>query len=187
MKWLGRIFVFAACFLAGLSLTLVIGYVALLLASPASPASEAPTDSQPSYSARGIQISYVGWKRSEDDSDSGRIRLAVYNGLLQPVRYYAHDPKNVWPSITINEKEIEKIFGCGTGIQTFYILPGETVEFEVSTFRFTQTPKAGDRTRVGFYLRPLTSDKSEVYYSEPFVLPEEFRQEIANMRQALTP
>lgn len=182
MKWIGRGLAFAVCLAAGLALVFVLDAISLSVAKAVTKANSIPATTQAAPS--GLHISYIGWKR-DDAGPSARIKVAVYNGLFQPVAYSAHDPGTPSPRIRINGNEIQPLLSCGTGIKTFWILPGQTVEFEVGSLYFTRTPRPGDNISVGFYFKPVTSSEYQIFYSEPFLIPEEFRQAIILRRGEL--
>lgn len=179
MKWLGRFFVFGACLLAGIAATFVLQSAGrwTYSKSPELFAVDTASDQTPT----GLRITYEKWKRSEM-GPSDKIRLTVYNGLYTPVAYQAHIPDAPSPSVRISGKDIDRIFTCGTGIKTYYILPGETVEFEVNSYYFTRTPRPNDDVTVGFWFKTFGSDKYELHFSEPFQISDDFRQVIVDRR-----
>jgi hypothetical protein len=177
MKWLGGVFIFVASFVLAISFT---GLVTLLgretLRNSDHGLAVIPESDRVVNGPKGVRIMYAGWEPATDTTVSS-IRLVIYNGTLLPVSYSAHAPENLWPELRINGREQAPIYGCGTGIQTFYILPGRSAEVIITPNDFTEIPASGSQITAGFYLQSLGSDHS-IYTSEPFNLPEEFRRSI---------
>ena len=79
-----------------------------------------------------------------------------------------------------NGADINHPWRCGTGMQNFQILPGGSAEFRVPRYEFLERPNAADQITAGFYLKSPFDEESKIYYSEPFHLPDEFRDKITS-------
>lgn len=105
------------------------------------------------------------------------LRFKIYNGSFRPLTYSAHSRGGLYPNIQVNGSKVDGHWRCGTGIQTFYLLPGESIEVSVAAYEFTQRPEKTDMVSIGFYLaKAFGDDDGEIYWSEPLTLPEAFRQ-----------
>lgn len=178
MKWPGRLLVFAIAVSLGTAAAwsgslFTATFDVPDLSEPVSRSEEEPTSAE---SPSGITVAYAGLG---SDSD-GRLHLKfiVHNGLYQPVSYSAHFADSPFANLKANGKELMSFGRCGTGIRSFYILPGRSAEFHVNQYEFSELPNEGSRISAGFYLKPTVSGESGRYYSEPFSLPDEFRKQI---------
>ncbi|MEQ1645082.1 MAG: hypothetical protein ABL959_16655 [Pyrinomonadaceae bacterium] len=179
MKWLVRLLAFGLALFLGLA----GAWIGLLLTyRPALPdVSESVSWndeelSSPALSPSGITVAYAGLH--SDQEGSLYLRFIVHNGLFRPVTYGAHSAERPFARLMTNGEELPGLGRCGTGIKTFYILPGGSAEFHVSTYEFLKRPPKNDSITVGFHLRPAFAEQYGPYYSTPFYLPEEFRQAI---------
>lgn len=173
MKWLARTLVFALTFALGailpgaLSSLSEVGDVDLEFDSLDEHSEMAPSPS-------GVKVIYLGLDRTNTDRPR-RLRFLVYNGLSLPIRYSAHQPDGAFPRLTIAGREIPPIAVCGNGISTYFILPGRSTEMTVSALEFTEVPRANDSITAGFYFLTTLPGRGAMHFSEPFLLPSEFR------------
>jgi hypothetical protein len=177
MKWLARFSIFFLSLTVGL---LVAALSSLTWQQPILVTDLVRQESEPQQSAKpptGIKVMYEGWETATATTVPS-LKFVIHNGTFLPISYAAHTSEGPWPMIRIDGKEQEPIFGCGTGIQTFYILPGASAEVIITPDDFTGLPAKGQTVSAGFYLRRLAADNVDVHFSEAFLLPDEFRQEI---------
>ena len=164
MKWIARVFVFTA--------TLVFGTFAASLfwfGEPtyilSMPLAVTPSEPKQAQQPLGIKVMYAGWE-SGQNGEEGYLKFIILNGQDTPVQMKA------------NGADIDHPWRCGTGMQNFQILPGGSTEFRVALYEFLERPNAADQITAGFYLRSPLDEESKIYYSEPLLLPAEFRNKI---------
>ncbi len=181
MKWAERLFVFAAATFIGLAAA------AMFSGSRSSGLSDCvitlggiasnDTGSKTAPSPVGIRVTYAGVDRDPDDSEP-RLRFVIYNGLTRPISYRSYRPDTLTPRLKANGDDLHSSSDCGIGMQTFNILPGGSAEIHVYKYRFVERPGKTDQITASFYLKPAFANEFETHTSEPFLLPDEFRESI---------
>lgn len=181
MKWIARLFVFAAAMFLGMAAAAVFsgfGRSGLFDCTfPIQPTAVYETGSKFAPVPAGIRVMYAGVDRDPDDSEL-RLKFVIYNGLTRVVSYRSHRPDTPTPQLTANGVDLHGRMDCGTGMQNFNILPGESAEIHVYKYRFVERPGKSDQITAGFYLKPALANEFETHTSEPFLLPDEFRESI---------
>ncbi len=136
-------------------------------------------DAEPIVSATdtrsGIHVAYAGWDAAEDDKSVPTLKFLIHNGTRSPISYFAHSAESPSPTVTVDGGEPRTLYGCGTGIKTYYILPGTSALVRVTnhSFIYTASPelvKTGTNFTVGFHLNSVT-ENSKVHFSPTFTLP----------------
>ncbi len=125
----------------------------------------------PEFQETGIRVAYAGVESDQESGDQ-RLSFLIHNGTFQPISYAAHFSDSIFPVITRNGGEPQPFYGCGTGISTFYILPGTSAIVRLNKIYFDEVRK-GDVVAVGFGLKPALGER-RIYTSAPFEIPEEF-------------
>jgi hypothetical protein len=195
MIWLFRILAFLFAFALGVLAAQMSAGITAVSQIPPSPSSTS------SGGARGVsigkavtpdgrvQISYAGWS-TLGDSESLVVKFRVHNGTPAPVTYDAYIESNPFPRVKVNGKPVEHFY-CGTGIKTFQIVPGESVNFTASANDFidwdAKKRKANDfdRVKVGFYLNTADQPEGELFETESFELADEILIEIERERKRI--
>lgn len=183
MKCLVRLFVFSLAIFIGLA----GGQIANLFTFPLNvphltdPVSSDELEPESAVSPSGVTVFYAGMGSDED----GRLYLKfiVHNGLYQSPMYRAHFAEGPFATLKSNGKELPTLGRCGTGIRSFYVLPGSSAEFHVYKSEFAQLPQKNARITAGFYLKPALSGEYGPFDSEPFLLPEAFHNLIRETRE----
>lgn len=171
MKWIARVFVFTVMFLGGIaaasSLPSTSGLANCVVRLPRTVLQEPIAAPRP----KGVIVMYAGWM---EDAITGEpmLRFVIYNGSGQPITYSAKSPESPFPEIAANRRKMRGLVGCGNGIQTFAISPGSSAEVHVYLHQFLERPRKSDDVTVGFYLRTGLDKDSQVYTSQPFLLPD---------------
>ena len=181
MKWIARFVVFAVMFLGGLaaasSLHSSSGLDNCVVQLPTDTLSE-PTPAKTPY---GISVMYAGWSRDTVYNEL-MLRFVIYNGSGQTITFSAKSPERPFPEIVANGRKLPPLIGCGNGIQTFSISPGGSAEFHVYSLQFLERPRKFDSVTIGFYL-DRESSEGKLYTSQPFFLPDKFRESIPPFRK----
>ncbi len=180
MNWIARLLVFAAAMSLGMIAAAVFsGFGSSGLSNCIINVRGTAPDSgfKTAPSPKGIRVVYAGVDRNHYDSEA-RLKFVIYNGLSYPVSYRSHQPDSPSPTLKANGVNIRNLLDCGTSMQNFSILPGESAEVHVYNHRFTERPRKADTITAGFYLKPAFAKEYETHTSEPFLLPEEFRESI---------
>ena len=99
-----------------------------------------------------------------------------YNGSDSTLSYRAHSPQTPFPEVSINGRKPGFGFRCGTGMTEHMIPPGGVAEVQIGYWDYLEKPSSGSIMQVGFYLNTASDAKAELYSSDPFTLPEEFRR-----------
>ncbi len=127
---------------------------------------------------QGITVAYTGMEPRRQD-ENAYLKFVVYNGTSGPLTYGAQAPEWPFPDVRVNglQPELEG-YRCGSGMRPFVIDPGASAEFRVGHYEFEKVPAKRDLVTAGFYLRESHAEYGEAIFSEPFVLPNGFRQAI---------
>lgn len=175
MKWLGRFLGFSLALSVGMAAAWVGPLFSERLVVPDLTEPVSRKDARPAsaVSPSGLTVAYAGLH--SDTDGTLYLKFVAYNGLYRPVTYTAHSAEGPSVSLRAIDGELPPLGRCGTGVQTFYILPGRSAEFHVAAYEFLKLPKKSDQIAAGFYLNPALTEEYGPYYSEPFSLPEEFR------------
>jgi len=183
MKWFARLAVFAGTIFFGVCVTAVVsgfrsnGLYNCVVENerPAYPEASPMAASVPT----GIQVMYAGLERDGRHRDP-YLKFLIYNGFDQPVMYRAKSPMHPFSELKANGKELRRVYGCGNGIETYYIPPRGAANVRVDAFDLAERPQKGAMITAGFHLRfsDADDDESILYSSQPFLLPDEFRREI---------
>lgn len=176
MKWLARSFVFVLSALTGL--------VAASVVTPGGLSDcvvqfeTADVETAYSLAPSGIRVMYSGWEYENPDVQPV-LKFVIHNGLTVPIEYTAYDPEGPLPLIYANEKLISRDgWECGVGLRQFRILPGGSAEVREYPSDLLRRPGKKETVTVGFYLGPVLERYEDLYTSEPFQLPTEFREAI---------
>jgi hypothetical protein len=174
MNWLGRFLAFALAVLVGMAAAWVGLLFSERLVVPDLNEPVSWTDAEPTsaVSPSGITVAYAGL---HSDADSTLyLKFIVHNGLYRPVTYGAHFAEGPFVRLKANGEELPALGRCGTGIETFYILPGRSAEFHVAAYEFLKLPKKNDRVAAGFYLKPALTEEYGPYYLSRSHCPRSF-------------
>lgn len=183
MKWLARLLVFSLAIFIGVASGQIAGLFTFPLNVPDLTESVSSDELEPesAVSPSGVTVAYAGM--GSDEGGTRYLKFIVHNGLYQPITYGAHSAENPFPRLKSNGNELPVLGRCGTGIRSFYVLPGSSAEFHVYKHEFTELPQKNARISAGFFLKPSLSGEYGPYYSEPFLLPEAFHNLIKETRQ----
>jgi hypothetical protein len=122
----------------------------------------------------GVHVLYAGTGKDGPGGES-YLKFVIHNGRDEALSYFANTADNPIPRLRVNGGDLPRAFYCTRGASRFVIPPGRSTEVRVYNHEFLTRPPKNVRVSAGFYLRPTGS---AVHYSEPFVLPEEFRKSI---------
>jgi hypothetical protein len=180
MKTILKWSVFLAAFGVGAAAVWLSSSVAL---QPLSEPNQIQVDidadpSDPAPKPSGIHVAFAGWDAGDKINPVPTLKFLIHNGTLAPILYYAHSPESPFPTLTVDGGEPIPILGCGTGIKTYFILPGTSALVRVTKHRFRGHVKTGTKFTVGFYLETLTGT-SKVHSSPAFELPKRFLHAIS--------
>lgn len=188
MKWLFRSFVFVAAFL--------VGVIAYAFTIPSSGLSHCTFDiplgkdlihdelRTTAPRPRGISVLYAGLTSDDEDDSAPMLSFVIVNGSFQTKTYASKSPWRPTPLLTANGKDLPKeVLSCGNEKvpETFYILPGTSAEVYVHPGHFLERPRKSADITAGFYLSTPSEASTELYTSEKFHLPEEFRNAIGSV------
>jgi hypothetical protein len=144
------------------------------------PAIEYPEPlSDAAVSPEGISVMYAGWARSKDARPY--LKFAIYNGLGRPVSYSGFR-QYILHDVDIVGAPMERIWECQIGNMDIYIAPGQLAEVHVGSSKFSRRPRKTDSVTVDLYLWDGIDKEPTTYTTEPFLLPEPFRQSIDTSR-----
>jgi len=183
MKILGRIIVFGLAFFSGSQIVSLVSSVWPEI--PNIVVDKELAENEKAVEPRGIRVMYAGEVMADED-ETAYLRFVVYNGTSSKVSYNSKGSVWPFPYIRVNGKALPETISCGNGVKTYFIEPGDSAEFLVRAYEFDKVPKKGDLVTVGFYLvdpishsdLPNAAYSYEEFSSEPFVLPDSFRQAI---------
>jgi hypothetical protein len=179
MKWLAQVSVF--------SITVAIGVLAGYISwNGLLPDREITVVQCPgNYTLQkpaGVLVTYEGFAKT-DGEFSQWMRFRIHNGLTQPLEYWAHSTGGLMANIRVNEDEIPGVFRCGTGLRMFYLAPGSSVDVNVSSAEFIERPEKDGMVSIGFNLNGSQDGEAKIYWSDPLVLPDDFRLAIRDRNQ----
>src|SRR5687768_7325118 len=179
MKWISRSFVFAvALMLGGSAVSIVSMFNGETPYPDISVYDPSLTNSHSAITPDGIKVMYAGWERGK--AEGPYLKFIIYNGLDQPITYAGYGPMYPIVEIGINGY-FDRIWECQNGTEHFNIEPRGLVEVYVDRYEFYEKrPRKTDRTTVEFYLWTAPDGETEIYTSEPFLLPDDFRDKIPN-------
>lgn len=182
MKWIARSIVFAAALAVGLAAAWVWPAIGAAPASaphiqPAAAVLMQARDEPGRYIAPGeITVVFTGIGRDEKIDGRVYLRFLVHNRSYSPASYRAFSADSPFPQVSANGKTLRFGFRCGTGMMEHTIPPWGIAEFRVGYWDYLEEPASGSTMEVGFVLKPSSEIEGALYSSEPFTLPEEFRQ-----------
>lgn len=136
----------------------------------------------------GITVSYVGMQRHDDKGGSFQrggphLKFIVHNGTDTPINYSSNSgPDGAFSEVRIDGNKQPDRYSCGSGAMVYSVEPKMSAEIRVYDTDFEVVPRKKDMISVGFYLRDPQSGFKEIY-SEPFILPEQFRDSVKKWRK----
>jgi len=189
MKILGRIIVFGLTFFSGSQIVSLLSSVWPEI--PNIVVDKELAENEKAVEPNGIHVMYAGMEPARGN-DTAYLRFIIYNGTSGKVRYVSKVSEWPFPSLYLNGKKLPEITRCRSGMRSYSIEPGVSAEFRVGVDEFLEVPKKGDLITVGFYLvDPIShsylryaASSAEEFSSEPFVLPDSFRQVIRQWNRA---
>lgn len=182
MWWIGKLAVFSFAMFLGIGAATVIARFEIREMSAELTVDEQanrPTASGTALSPTGIHVMYAGWERGAGMAEP-YLKVLIHNGLNGSVAYSAHTPEGPFPELAVNGKPLQMLGRCGTGIKSFYISSGDIAELRLSKYDFLEQIGKNDKITVGYYLKLANADNFKIYTSEPFLLPDEFRESIGS-------
>jgi hypothetical protein len=126
---------------------------------------------------QGIYVMYAGIRTGPRRGDV-YLRFLIHNGTDHPLGYVGYSANHSFPFLKANGKELPDTNYCWNGSQEYTIPPGRSTEVYVGREEFLIRPSKNARISTGFQLRLASTTGSSVHYSEPFLVPEEFRSSI---------
>lgn len=182
MKIFKRFAFFSLAFVLGTQLTQLISSMDTTSDMTRLPAVEEParflTERAPM--PLGVTVTYAGLQKNNHDGPY--LKFIVHNGTNAPVSYGAQGPYSPIPDVLIDRKRQPEGYRCVSGSRAYSIEPKMSAEFRVREVEFEGLPRSNAVISVGFYLRDPHSDFGTDIFSEPFVIPEKFRDSIKEWR-----
>lgn len=173
MKWIARVFVFAAGLVLGtfadslFSTNTVQPYPQIQVIDEHNP--------KTSLSMRGVKVMYAGLESNRGENPY--LKFVIYNGLGHLILYSGVGPY-ISHDINIIGRPMDRIWECEIGNEVISIAPGDFAEVHVGSSKFPVRPRQTDPITVEFDLRDGSAEDPVTHTSEPFLLPEPFRQSI---------
>lgn len=172
MKWFLRGLVFTAALFVGFAATAAFrsdGLSNCVVNVPSTGDDETQFANPP----HGVNVMYAGFGR-DPAYVQPYLRFIIYNGLTHPISYEASTPYGPYAELIANRRLLSTVIGTETKTQEFDILGGDSAEVRVYSNQFTARPPKGVPIKVGFYM----GDNYKPDISQPFLLPDEFREAI---------
>ena len=182
MKIFGRFVFFSLTFVLGTQLTQLISSMNTTSDMTRLPAVEEPARflTERATMPSGITVTYAGMQKNKQDGSY--LKFIVHNGTNAPVSYGAKGSYSPIPDVLIDGNKQPKGYRCGSGSRVYSIEPKMSAEVRVWETEFESLPRRNAVMRVGFYLSDLHSDFGTDIFSEPFVIPEQFRDSLKEWR-----
>ncbi len=125
-----------------------------------------------------IHVAYAGICSVARDGGKVYLKFLIHNRTEHPLAYVGYFASHSFPLLKANGNLLPSAFICPRGSREFTIPPGRWAEVLVDREEFLSRPPKDVLVSTGFHLRPVSATESSVHYSEPFQLPEEFRNSI---------
>lgn len=140
-----------------------------------------------SIAPEGVTVTYAGMRRIDEMGDwngTPYLKFIVHNGTGSAISYSSQRvPYGAASDVLIDGNKQPEGYRCGSGASLYSVEPGLSAEFWVLATEFEIVPKKNAKISVGFFIRGPESDFSSATYSEPFILPQSFRNSIKDWRR----